>query len=191
MLFLGAKRRRPDSQVELPSTVPPDWAAAAFALELQYRHIDRATITSQSFLGALTLSAALAGPLLVMGVQGSLLYGIFGLLLITYLVVLGVAIRNCMRSTYRRIVRSESFDNSLHYIHIASNFASGAAYSEVALKQENEQRVRELYEYVWLTATVMADRRKEIHKAIRWTMASLLLLGFLVIFRFIISFVLE
>jgi hypothetical protein len=191
MQFFGTKRRRPDSRIKPSSTTSPDLAAAAFALELQYRHIDRAAITAQSFLGALTLSAALAGPLLVIGVRRSLPYGFFGLLLIGYLAVLGIAIRHCIRSTYRRFPTSESFENLLHYIYIASRFASPAEYSDVAVKQQSEQRVRELYEYVWLTAIVMAERRRDIHKAIRWTMASLLLLGCLVVFRFVIAFVFE
>jgi hypothetical protein len=191
-LGIGARwQRPPDSQLEGAATTAPDWEAATFSLEVQLRHIDRATITAQSFLGALTLSAALAGPLLVIGARRSLLYGIFGLLLIAYLAVLGNAIRHCMRATYRRIVKSESFNNPLHYIHIASKFASGAAYSEHARRRDHEDRIRDVYEYVWLTATVMADRRKEIHRAIRWTIASFLLLGFLVVFRFIIALVLE
>jgi hypothetical protein len=164
-----------------------EWESAALALDVQFRQHERATLIAQSLLGVLTLSAALAAPLVLIGVKQSIIDGALGLLLISYPTILGNAIRHCLNAAYLRMKVAESFENSIHYQHI-SRFHSASEYLEKLGKQRDKDRLREIQAYSWLVATAMMARRLEIQKAIRWTMLSFLFLGLLVVFRFIVAF---
>jgi hypothetical protein len=187
---LLAGRTRPPSIAQshhnMPAA-PKEWERASFALEVQLRHIDRATHIAQSLLAVLTLTGALAGPLLVIGAGRSLLDGLFGALLIVYLTTLGNAVRHCMHVTWRRMVSSESFDNPLHFHYIAK-FKTGDEYVSYLQGQRGEDWLSQTQAYAWLMARVMNCKRSDIRKAIRWTMLSLLLLASLVVFRFAAAF---
>ena len=189
MPFLGIGGRqgafRTDSDHTQDSS--QEWEAAVLTLDVQFRQHERATLIAQSLLGVLTLSAALAAPLVLIGVKQSIIDGALGLLLIIYLTILGNAIRHCLKAAYLRMKVAESFENSIHYQHI-SRFRSASEYLEELGKQRDEDRLREIQAYSWLVAKVMMSRRDEIQKAIRWTMLSFLFLGLLVVFRFVVAF---
>jgi hypothetical protein len=191
MAFFGIGGRNQGllrTQLDQTQVSSQEWESAILALEVQFRQHERATLVAQSLLGALTLSAALSAPLLVLGVKRSIIDGIFGLLLLLYLAILGNTIRHCLNAAYLRMRVSESFENSLHYQHI-SRSCSSSEYVGNLSKQSDEDRLRETQAYAWLVATAMRERRREIQKAIRWTMLSFSFLGLLVVFRFAVAFI--
>ena len=164
------------------------WRAASISLDLQMRQIDRATSIAQTLLLVLTLSTALAAPLLVIGATRSTLNVLFGLALVLYLAVLANAIRYCLHIAYRRMPISEDFENYQHYVYIAKEFKTKDKYLDYLRDVDEKGKwLSDIHTNIWLISVAMDEKREAIHKAMRWTRLSLFGLGLLVMLRLAIS----
>src|SRR5919109_3753868 len=103
------------------------WELAKSVYELQYPELQRVTAIAGSLLTAVTLSAALAAPLLVLGIRRSLLDALFGIGLLAYLLCLGNAIRYALRILYSPLAKEPVVHGVFNLRHVAT-FADAEEY---------------------------------------------------------------
>lgn len=109
----------------------------ALAYEIQYQELMRSVAIAQGLVSAVTLSAALASPLLLIGARRSPSNTVFGLLLILYLGTLGNSLRHafwafCTKPIFRPAVRTSPTPGFMTHLFI-STFESPQKYREYSV----------------------------------------------------------
>lgn len=159
----------------------PQWDAAALSFEYQFRQLERADTTAQSLITTLTLSAALAGPLLT--ASGFSEVGAwFGLPLLVWLAVTGMALKHAFSVVYSAKGHRPPGDGWLHYSHIA-RFEDPDAFVAYLTDRPHMQQRDDLLAVMWVLATVVTEKADAVGRCIRWTGASMALLGGLIVLR--------
>lgn len=183
--YLDGFERAPISTLPEDRTVESasQWECAQVTFEHMHRNLERADSATQSLLSAVTLSAALAGPLLLLNIGHTALDAAFGAMLVIYIVALGNAIRHALRTVYTPTRLSEAYEGPFHHYHIGK-FNRGEDY--VAYMAGNRMDYgQHLLMESWVAATVMRKKLVAMRRTVRWTAISLALLGILIIARFL------
>lgn len=168
-----------------------DWDLIKVSYDLQYRELERATSIAQGLVSAVTLSAALASPLLVIGLKRSILDAIFGGLLLIYLAVLGNAVRHAFwvfatKPVFGGMPSPEvaGFFNHRSIV----EFATPTAFREYFTRLTDQEKFNYVIEQTWADAKLANRKFVAITRTIRWTAISFMFLASLVMLRFLIAF---
>lgn len=164
----------------------------ALAYEIQYQELMRSVAIAQGLVSAVTLSAALASPLLLIGARRSPSNAVFGLLLILYLGTLGNSLRHafwafCTKPIFRPAVRTSPTPGFMTYLFI-STFESPQKYQEYFRSLSEEARLDHLIDQTFTDANLVKAKFVALSKTIQWSALSFGLLAMLVLFRFAINF---
>lgn len=146
------------------------------------RQLERASGTAQALLSAVTLSGALAGPLLAIGLEpdtfGYLLAGLVGV----YLVLLAVAVRACLGVIYTRQGDDPAAVSVLHYRHIAAH-DSAEVYAQRVLGMSDHEQITGLLSDCFVVSQVVTAKAARAASAVRWTGMTLGVLALLVLVK--------
>lgn len=144
--------------------------------------------TGQGLIAAVTLSAALSSPLLILGTEKTWPNVGFGIALMLYLVIIASAVRHAFVVLHSPIQATEipsAGHGVMHWQSIAAH-PSPEAYSESLQSITQADRLSSLIEQDWIAARLISDKVDHTRKAIRWAAASLLMLAVLILLRFVI-----
>ena len=169
------------------SSLQASWDSAKVTYDMHYQELQRVTSVAASLLTAVTLSAALAGPLLVTGIERTLLDGIFGLGLLGYLLCLSNAIGHALRVLYSPLGR-EPVPGLFNPRNIAARFSTIAEYEEYFRRSTREEQITDLIAQTWVYAQLVNLKVISAKNAAQWTRISLLTLSGLILLRYLTSF---
>lgn len=159
-------------------------AAAQLTFDLQFRQLQRSDTAAQSLILAVTLSAALATPLIIstadfVGFAAALL----ALTLIVYLLSAGAAVLLAMRVLYSPQGNRPPGESWLHYSHISAYTQAG--YIDRLSNMSSNEMLLGILENTYVLARVVDSKAQAVGRAVRWTRWSFAMLGILLLARYL------
>lgn len=155
--------------------------------DIQLRQLEGTGTTAYTLLTAATLSAALAAPLLVSGIEASLAAWVFGCMLIAYLGALGIAVYLALKVLFTRTGHDPTTRGIVHYKRLRHLGVDGI--SRTLSTSGDQQLLRALCEDIFILARVVDEKATALGMAIRWAGATFALLGLAIVTRFAVSLV--
>lgn len=175
--------RRSATSDDATGRVPAD---AALALDIQLRQIERAVAAATGLIAGLTLSAALAAAVLLIGVQRSRAEAFFAVGLALYLVTLQRGVHEALHVIYSADGAKPSGVGRFHYHHIRQWCRPGCFIDE-AIKMSERGTAREVWEQVWLAAGPAQRKAQHLAAATRWIGWNFSTLAVLILIRFLLA----
>jgi hypothetical protein len=173
-----------------PTRPVVDWGLMRDIYDVRLKDLEVLTNIGQGLLSGIALPAALGAPLLVIGAQRSWAYAGFGVGLLLYLIVLGVALRHALRVLYSPadVLRSKPIAGFgvMQWRDVAA--MTPTEYHRYVESLDRLQARRSLVEQDWLATVLVADKAAHVTKAVRWAGVSYAFLGLLVLTRFATPF---
>jgi hypothetical protein len=166
-----------------------DLEVARFIFDVQLRQLERSSFTAQGLIAAVTITAAIASPLLVAGVHRSAGAIVYGVLIVVYLGSLAVAVRASLSVLFTRSGHIPKGHGILHYGHISSYPTPAAFADRFEQLGDRQELTREILDEVWSLAQVVQIKATKIGSAAVAGAVSLILLGMLVVARFILNII--
>lgn len=158
----------------------PDFELARFVYNAQVQQIERAGVTAQALIYALTLLAAFSSPLVVAKPAPGKIGLAIGITLLLFFVSIAAAAFWTLRVMYvgRGQAAEVSPDDEVRpflYSADIAQFASPADFGAYASALTDGDQLAQLYRQSWQLAHLAQRKSRATVYAVKWTMAALLL----------------
>ncbi len=161
-----------------------DSAFVQLIFETQLRQLERTGLGAQALLSAVTLSGALAGPLLVLGLTKDVWGYVTAALIAVYLGLLAGAVRACLGVIYTRAgdVPFGFGQSVLHYRRIVEAGPS-ANFAQTVLSMSDRDQLTAVLKDSYVISVVLLSKTGRMKAAVTWTSAALSVLALIVLAR--------
>jgi len=110
---------------------------------------------------------------------------VFGGCLLLYLVFVGIAVQRSIRALYSPLTNTYLVPSFLNHRYVATTFKDANSYLEHFSQLTPQEKLEQVVKQTWVDAKLMNRKRDAVGSAVRWVQLSLLMLGLLVLRKYV------